>query len=807
VRTLIADIRWALRLVRHRRAFAATIVVTLAAAIAAVTIAIGTATAVLWRPLPFAHADRLVFAWENTGTNGGINPARVTGFRYDQWRKGTTSLRSVALFSAVGYLAETGNGTAILNGVRVSTNYFSTLGIAPMLGRDFVAADGAPGAPNVVILSHGLWKEWLGSRPDVIGTTVQLAKRPFTVVGIMPPVVFPAWPENPAAVTLDPDSRRLWTPIAEATLAANSRSHVYGVVAALAEGRAIEDAAGELTRMAGSSDPDAHGALLRPFRDQFVRDARVPLLALVGAALAVLLVACTNLAALQGSAMEGRRGELSVRAALGAGRARLARQLATEAALLALAGAGLGVAVAKAALAKLPGVLPPSVPLLTVPSLDARTVLAATALSTLAALALSAWPLARMRAVMSRGVVPLARTSAFRGLVVVQVALAMAVVTSAALLQQSLDAIRGRDAGFAIDNVLVANVTLAGAAYNASLDRVVTAERRLAADLAALSGARGAAFAYDHPLEAHWIDSFTISGSGASRDDVSGTAQLRIVSPSYFETMGVRVIAGRPFGERDALGGDGVALVNQAFADRVLDGPVLDRIVRSGSPRASSSNDPRVPNEFRVVGIVANERFRGLERPSEPAVYLSTRQFPQQQLVMLLRTAADPRSLAVPARDVVRRFDPGLPVATMTTLSAILSEQLVARRSTTHVIDGFAAGALVLAALGLYGLLALLVASRARETGIRLALGSSPANEALRVVRECVASAGAGIVAGVVLALPCGRLVRSLLVGVSAYDPPTLGAVAAVMLIAGVAAAALPAWRTSRVDPATVLRG
>jgi putative ABC transport system permease protein len=268
----------------------------------------------------------------------------------------------------------------------------------------------------------------------------------------------------------------------------------------------------------------------------------------------------------------------------------------------------------------------------------------------------------------------------------------------------------------------------------------------------------------------------------------------------------VRLMDGRTFVDRETLGTDGVAMVNQAFADRILDGRALGRTIRSGSARASTGYTT-VPGEFRIVGIVANERFRGLEQPSEPAVYLSTRQFPQLTLSMLLRTAVDPRSLAQPARDIVRRFDPGVPVATMTTLSEILAEQMVTRRSTTRVIDGFAGGSLALAALGLYGLLTLLVASRTRETGIRLALGSSPTAEALRVVRECVANAGAGVVVGLVLALPCGRLVRSLLVGVSAYDPPTLIAVAAAMLVVGLAAAVLPAWRTSRVDPCVALRG
>ena len=807
MRTLAADIRWALRLIRHRPAFASTIVLTLAGAIAAVTIAVGMATAVLWRPLPFAHADRLAFVWENTGTSGASEAARVTGYRFDQWQRGARTLHSLALFGAVGYLADTGSGRVILNGVRVSTNYFSTLGIAPALGRDFVPADGQPGAANVVILSHGLWKEWLGGRADAIGTTVHLANRPFIVVGVMPPVVFPAWPENAATVTLDPDSRRLWTPILRTpALAANARSHVYGAVARLAEGRTLDEAAGELAHMARASDPDAHGALLRPFRNQFVRDARLPLVALVGAALALLLIGCTNLAALQGSSMEGRRGEMSVRAALGAGRTRLVRQLATEAVVLALGGAAIGIVVARLALARLAGLLPPSVPLLTLPSLDARTLLAAAAVSAFATLALASWPIARARTVMSRGVVPLARTWGFRGLVIGQVAVSMAVAASAALLQQSLDTVRGRDAGFAIDNVLVANLTLAGAAYNASPDRVVAAERRLAEQLTHLPGAHGVAFAYDNPLEAHWIDAFSISGSAAASDDTSGTAQLRIVSPSYFDTMGVRVVAGRPFVEQDALGSAGVALVNQAFADRVVDGPVLNRTLRSGSARASTG-DARVPDAFRIVGVVANERFRGLELPSEPAVYLSTRQFPQLQPVMLIRSAVDPRSLAAPARSLVRAFDPDIVTGAMTTVSDVLAEQLVTRRSTTHVIDGFAAASLALAALGLYGLLSLLASARVRETGIRLALGSSPAIEARRIVRECLAWTGIGIAGGVALAVPAGRLVQTLLVEVSPHDGRTLALTAAVIAAAALAAAVLPAWRAARVDPAVALRG
>ena len=214
-----------------------------------------------------------------------------------------------------------------------------------------------------------------------------------------------------------------------------------------------------------------------------------------------------------------------------------------------------------------------------------------------------------------------------------------------------------------------------------------------------------------------------------------------------------------------------------------------------------------MPAEFRIVGVVENERFRGLEQAPEPAVYMSTHQFPQSQIAMLIRTSGDPASIAREARDRIQRLDPGVAVEHVAPLATILAEQLVTRRGTTHVIDGFAAVTLGLAALGLYGLLALLVAGRRRETGIRLALGSSPKHEAARVLRDCLGSTGLGVACGIGLALVSGRLVQSLLVGVSPRDTATLTTVAAALMIVGVAAASLPAWRAARVDPASVLRG
>jgi putative ABC transport system permease protein len=429
-------------------------------------------------------------------------------------------------------------------------------------------------------------------------------------------------------------------------------------------------------------------------------------------------------------------------------------------------------------------------------------------MSLAATLALTAWPLAHARTSASpapRGNTPLARSLVFRGLVVAQIALAMALVAVAALLQRSLNTVRAQDAGFTIERVLVGNVTLAGTAYRDPAG-MVAGERRLASELAAIPGATAVAFSYDHPLEANWSDSFVMSGSAAAGDDIRGSAELRIVSPAYFATMQVEVLDGRGLTEQDDLGAAGAVVVNEAFARTVVDGPVLNRTLRSSSPRMNW-NDPRVPTEFRIVGVVEDERFKGLEHPTAPAVYMSTRQFPQGQLVMLIKTAGDPGAIAGSARETVKRFDPQVPLGTLSPLTSILADQLVARRATTQVIDGFAAAGLGLAALGLYGLLALLVAGRMRETGIRLALGSSPAIEAARVLRACVISTIAGVVCGVGLALVAGRLVQGLLVGVSARDALTLAVVSATMMGVGVVSASLPAWRAAHVDPASVLRG
>ena len=368
---------------------------------------------------------------------------------------------------------------------------------------------------------------------------------------------------------------------------------------------------------------------------------------------------------------------------------------------------------------------------------------------------------------------------------------------------------RAEDPGFLVDGVVAADVGLP-AALNTPAG-IIAFEDRVRQSFEGRADVRAVALAYDHPLEANWTNAFSLGGANAEAEaEIRGQAQLRIVSPSYFDALGVEVLAGRAFGDDDAQDRPGVAVVNEAFV-RAHGGPVVGRRLRTGAARMTWGTS--APEEFEILGVVENERFRGLELPSEPAVYLSTRQFAQTTFTLLIATAnatragSDPRAVAREVRAGVHAIEPGATVGAPRLLADILRDQLVARRVTADVIGGFAGSALALAALGVYGVLSMLVASRTREIGVRLALGASPSRIAGGVVRESMWNTAPGLVAGVGLAVFAGRLLESFLVGVNSSDPVTLALVVATMMSAAVLAALIPAMRAARVDPAIALRG
>ena len=784
--------------------FALAVSATLAMGIAVTGAAYGVARAVLWRPLPFDAPERLVFVWEEPGQDGRREPTRVTGSRFAAWREADGGFASLSLFGAAGFTIETPQGAASVRGVRVSANYFDTLGLRPALGRTFRADEQQPGRHRVVILSDEFWRERFGARADAIGETLRLSGEPYQIVGVMPRGTFPAWPVNPATVTLDADLRQVWVPIQWTTaLEQSGRAHVFGVVGRLAPGLSLTQAVERLRASTDATAVDAHLPAAEPLREQFVRDARTPLLALAASALVALLIACANLASLYASAFESRRAELAVRAALGAGVPRLARQLVVEALLLAAIGASAGLVIARAVLAAVPGLLPAAVPLLTVPAVDLHVTLSAVGLALLATGLFTAWPVARLvgGSTLPRGTAPRSRGTIHRALVVSQVALTMGLAPAAGLLAQSLRAIERQDTGFAVEQVLVANVGLPSSSPP-SANLITTAERDVLAAVAARPNVRAVAAAYDHPLEANWSESPTVLGDGSAPDD-SRQAELRIVSPGYFEALDVEIVQGRAPTDRDGFDAPGVALVNEAFA-RELGGRVLGRRLRSGTPRFLYG--AAAPNTFEIVGVVANERFRGLERPTQPAFYLSTRQFPQAAFTLLVRTSTDPLAAAADVRSAIRGVNERITFDGATSLSNILAEQLASRRVTTTVIVAFAMAGIALAALGLYGLLTVLVGTRLHEIGVRLALGASPLSVARRVIRDSLRTATIGIACGVALSFAATRLIRHLLVGVAPHDPATLAATMAALLTIAVLAAYIPAKRAAKTDPARILR-
>jgi predicted permease len=583
---------------------------------------------------------------------------------------------------------------------------------------------------------------------------------------------------------------------------ANTRSHLFGVVGRLAPGVSRQQAEAELAALSSSDDPDPHTAVVQPLRDQLTTDAKQPLLLVLSSALAVLLIAAANLAAIHLASFESRRIELATRASLGASLAQLARQVGVESMVVATGGGLAGVWLSRAALAQAAAVLPPTFPLVTPATLDSSVVAAALGVTLLAGLGLAAAPIARLlvSGPTPRGVVHRPRTAIYGALVAAQVAGAVALASAAALLGQSLWSVRARDAGFAVGGVAIADVSLPGDAYTRP-SAAIAAEDRLRASLGGRPGVAGVALAYDNPLEANWSGGITVVGQ-APRSNDSEPVQVRIVSPSYFETVSVALIDGRTFTDDEDLDRSGVALVNETFAQTV-EGGAIGRVLQSQVARATWGQE--LPGDFTIVGIVAGERSLGLEEPPPPAVYLSTRQFPQTSFVVLVRSS-EPRAVLADLRAIVRQAESRATLQSPILLSDILANQLASRRLTSQVLGGFAGAALLLASLGVYALLALFVSGQRRDIGVRLTLGATPASVARRVVTSGVRHLALGIVAGLALALAAGQLMRGLLVGVSATDPRTLAIVTATILAAGGIASAIPAFRAARVDPVEALR-
>ncbi len=808
--TILQDLRYAVRTLTRSPGFTAVAVATLALGIGATTAIWSIVDGVLLRPLPFPAPERLAAVWMTGGSGGERYPMSVADLR--DWRARNRAFAQVSAFVDTRF-ALTGEGEPEqLSGAWVTSNFFATLGIRPLLGRAPSAEDDRPAAEAAVVLSHGLWQRRFGADPRVVGRTIALDGNRRTVLGVMPAgLAFPPAGAGPV---------QLWTVLKDEAPPRRGPYFLHGL-ARLAPGVTLGQAEAELAVLGRTLERDnpltnaGASFAAAPLAEHLVGGVRPALLVLLGAVGFVLLIAAANVANLLLVRAAGREREMALRAALGAGRGRIVRQLLTESVLLAAAGAGVGLLLAWWGVELLPRLAPDALPRLDAVALDGR-VLAFTALLTAATGLLFglAPALQGSRRDLHGGLKEGSRGSEGRGrlrlrrlVVASEVAAALVLLVGAGLLLASYWRLQGTSAGIRPAGVWTTQVELPTARYGEDR-QVVAFYRELLARIEALPGVRSAGIGISLPPHLLTItDGFTPEGHAVPPGQSAPLAVLDFVSPGYFQTLGVPLLAGRPFGPADREGAPTVVLVNQTLARRYFPQGAVGRRLKIGGPERPENS------WMEIVGVVADVKYGGLAAPAEPAYYLPAAQAAWQGMHLVVRSddGADGRDsaaagLAANVRQTIRALDRDLPVAAVRPLGGLVSESIAAPRLRTQLIGAFGALALVLAAIGIYGVLAYTVAQRTREVGIRMALGAGRGGVTRLVLSEILGVVLGGLAVGLAAAFALTRLLRGLLFEVAPTDPRIFVGVPLLLAVCALLAAYLPARRAAAVEPVVALR-
>ncbi len=795
-----SELRHTMRLLRRAPGFSLAVVTVMALGIAASTAAFSLVYAALLAPLPYPDADRLVLVWEHNLTRGRprnvINPGN-----FFAWSERSTSLAGAGVFTrTVGNLSGGGGAPEELRGVAVQTNVLGLVGARPVIGRLFVEGDGDPAAPRVVVVSEGLWHRRFGGAPDAVGRTVTMNGEPTTIIGVLP-----------ATFDLAGVSGDFWRP---ALLTPEARTSFRGrslmAIARLRDGVSPPAAQQELASVFEGlvrEHPDLNTGWtinVVPLREQLTSETRPALWVLFGAVVAVLLVACANVAALMLVRATGRRHELAVKVSLGARSAHLARQLVLEAALLVGAGGILGAALASAltrvvsANARQAGVV-----LATDGRLGGAALTFAVAITAVTALLCALGPVLSARKVSVNAAL---RDGARGGtgrrqrlrtwLVAGEVAAAMLILSGAALLARSYVMLQDVDPGFTAAHVLTARVSRMGEAAQTTQ---VSFGTDVITRLRALPGVTAAAATSFLPLDGMpgIGSSFLLADRPVPPAGERPTADFRPVTPGYFATLQIPLRQGRDFSDADSAGRPRVAIVNEAFVRQLSSdlSPIGRRL------------DDSLGERQEIVGVVGDVRLASLDGDPRPTIYLPVAQLPVGALTFVVRVTGDPSSLGRLVEAAVRDVDPNQPVSDIRPLEDVVAQSLTRPRVAAGALGLFAAAALLLAAVGVYGVVAYGVSQRRAEFGVRLALGARPGDVVRLVLRQSMTTVLGGVLLGAALAVPATASLRSLLFGVQPGDPVTLAAVALLLVAAGLLASYVPARSGTRVDPVTALRG
>jgi len=809
--TLLQDIRYALRKLLRAPGFSLIAVVTLALAIGAATAVFSIVNGVLLQPLPFGDPARIVSV---SSTGKGGEPVYMSSLDYVDYRDGSRSFESMAQYSSTSVNLTGGDAQPLrLSEARVGAHFFEVLGARAQAGRYFAAGEDSPGAPRVAVISDALWRGRFGADPQVVGRSISLDDEQYTVVGVAGPEL--RFPERPD----------VWVPYVfqpyELEPQARGGHSLWGI-ARVKEGVSVASASAELAGIAKSLEakfPGSNtgfGAVAVPLRDRIVGDVRPALVAMLGAVGLVLLMACANVANLLLVRAAARESEMAVRTALGAGRGRIVRQLVTESVLLALAGAALGVLIASWAVGAVVAFGPTGLPRLDEVSVDGRVLLFAAAVALATGILFGLAPAiqtARSNSGQSlrdgpRGSSRGGAQRTRNGLVVLEMALAVVLLIGAGLLMRSFVRLVSVDPGFRSEQLVGFDITLPDAKYSFDRQRLaLTGE--LQQRLRDLPGTNDVAVSYGRPLRRMGIfTAFQVDGRPEGAPDDRPITFVQPVSPEYFGALRIPLVSGRLYtAADDRRDAPPVVLINRELARRYFatESPIGKRITLALNHDTAGPGST-VTMGGEIVGIVGDVKQFGLESDVRPAVYLPFGHMPTGRVTVLVRSTADPRLLESEIRSRVHELDPDLPIFGLGTMKQFVSESVSQPRFYVLLLGGFAGIALVLAALGVYGVISYAVSQRTRELGIRIALGATQE----RVVRMVLSSgfllAITGVATGVLASLYLTRLLRTLLFGVPATDPLTFVAVAVLLIAVAALAALIPARRAAAVNPVIAMR-
>jgi len=806
VEHVLQDVRFAIRQWRKSPAFACTAMLILALGIGASVTIFGFVDAALIKPLPYRDPTRLVALFESTPLGPQYH---LSYLNYVDWKRLNHAFSAVEVYDTQGFMLSTSAGAQQIHGAVVTEGFFRTLGVTPVLGRDFRAGEDVPTAPRTIMLSYAAWQQRFAGRDDVVGQTLTLDGAPNTIIGVLPPD-FHFAPAGPAEI---------WAAL-HTSCAEDRGCHNLSGLARLQDGVSVQTASSDMTVIARQLEkqyPDANGdrgATVMPLTDVIVGGIRPILLLLLSGAGLLLLIACVNVASLLLVRSERRNREVAVRAALGASRARLASQFVTEGMVLAAAGGALGVMCAGWAMQLLTRLIPSgmkaNMPYLQGLGLHARVMLFACVVSAIAGVVFSlipTWRLLPSRADLRDGLTEGSRGSAGTvwrrlgaHLVVIELATAMVLLVGAGLLGQSVYRLLHVDVGLRPDHLAMLRVAAPSSRY-ATEDKQRVLARQVLDQVASLPGVQSVSIA-ERPPVGNSGGSTTFSVVGKPSYGAHIQINDRSASAGYFTTLQARLLRGRSFTEAEAAAKPPrVVIVNQALARQYFPGEGEDALGK----KVIDDDWPDSPLE--IIGIVDDIKEGPLDMTARPVLYVPFDQVPSRNFFVIVRTSQAEQSVLLPLAAAIHHLDPDILTSGAVTMSERIQDSPSAylRRSSAWLVGGFAAMAWLLGVVGLYGVIAYSVSQRRREVGIRMALGAQPRAVYRLILMEASRLTAAGIIAGVVCAVAGATLMRKLLFGIDAWDVPTLLSVATVLALSALLASYIPARRAASVNPIDAL--